>query len=106
MRTWEGEEVWVHFSIEDMDFQRVQYRWNTGDDDGLIDFSYEIVGQHRQVFDMIQVGVAEQHISNAFLLFQLQSRRHGSRVHHERPVDQKSAGLTPAHMVCLVHEAV
>ncbi len=107
MRTWEGEEVRAHFSIEDMDFQRVQYRWNTSDDDGLIDFSHEIFGQHRQALDTVQVGVAEQHMSNTFLLFQRQGRRHGSRVHHERPVDQKSAaGLTPMRGAFLTEEGV
>src|SRR5581483_3046463 len=86
------EEVRIHLAVEDVGFQPFQHFGNAGDTHRTVRFADQIVGERRQSFDMVEMEMRQQDVTNLLLLDQPELRADGTRVNQHGSIDEKPAG--------------
>ena len=93
----QAREVRKHDVIEDVAAQPVEHFGERADlhrsglDPPGLDPPGEVIGQQREAFDVVEVGVREEDVADFALLGLLEPGTDGAGVHHAGFVDEKSA---------------
>ena len=75
-----------------MPVQPVQYLGNGGNDDRLINLTDQVIGQRRQLANMIEMEVGQQDHPDTPLLLEVEPRPNCAGIDQHTVINQKPAG--------------
>src|SRR3954464_13647206 len=84
-------ELWIDSVVEDISFQQFDYFRRCVNADRLMKITEQVINEDRQAGDVIHVGMRDNHVANALLLYIAQRNSDRAGVNCDAVVDDKAS---------------